>query len=203
MGTAHLVRESGRHGEQLPQCDRPLVRGHLSGISGSSSGRVGGEYLGCGLAVRTRRLLSGAAGEPTRNPGGHQLRQRAQLRTRPVHRDAHAPHGATGALVRGGVREHADVPRRYGVEDVLRAATVGGAINAGRQDEVGTIEVGKRADLVLIALDEVTTSCADPTARPSSTTGCRGRRHGIHRQQGEEVGRRARRGRLRPARPRG
>ena len=51
----------------------------------------------------------------------------------------------------------ADVPRRYGVEDVLRAATVGGAINAGRQDEVGTIEVGKRADLVLIALDEVTT----------------------------------------------
>ena len=48
----------------------------------------------------------------------------------------------------------ADVPRRYGVEDVLRAATVGGAINAGRQDEV---EVGKRADLVLIALDEVTT----------------------------------------------
>jgi 5-methylthioadenosine/S-adenosylhomocysteine deaminase len=51
----------------------------------------------------------------------------------------------------------ADVPRRYGVEDVLRAATVGSAINAGRQDEVGTIEVGKRADLVLIALDEVTT----------------------------------------------
>jgi 5-methylthioadenosine/S-adenosylhomocysteine deaminase len=51
----------------------------------------------------------------------------------------------------------ADVPRRYGVEDVLRAPTVGSAINAGRQDEVGTIEVGKRADLVLIALDEVTT----------------------------------------------
>lgn len=51
----------------------------------------------------------------------------------------------------------ADVPRRYGVEDVLRAATVGGAINAGRQDEIGTIEVGRKADLVLIALDEVTT----------------------------------------------
>ena len=33
---------------------------------------------------------------------------------------------------------------------MLRAATVGGA---GGQDEVGTIEVGKRADLVLIALD--------------------------------------------------
>jgi 5-methylthioadenosine/S-adenosylhomocysteine deaminase len=78
----------------------------------------------------------------------------------------------------------ADVPRRYGVEDVLRAATVGGAINAGRQDEVGTIEVGKRADLVLIALDEVTTRLCgsdgaavvyyglpQPSTRCSSTAG--------------------------------
>jgi 5-methylthioadenosine/S-adenosylhomocysteine deaminase len=30
------------------------------------------------------------------------------------------------------------------------------SVLAGRQDEVGTIEVGKRADLMLIALDEVT-----------------------------------------------
>jgi 5-methylthioadenosine/S-adenosylhomocysteine deaminase len=51
----------------------------------------------------------------------------------------------------------ADVPRRYGVEDVLRAATVGGAINAGLREETGTIEAGKKADLVVIALDEVTT----------------------------------------------
>ena len=51
----------------------------------------------------------------------------------------------------------ADVPPRYGVEDVLRAATVGGALNAGRQAEIGTIEVGKKADLVVIALDQVTT----------------------------------------------
>jgi cytosine/adenosine deaminase-related metal-dependent hydrolase len=50
-----------------------------------------------------------------------------------------------------------DVPPRYGVEDVLRAATVGGAINAGLRDEIGTIEVGKKADIVVIALDEVTT----------------------------------------------
>ena len=33
---------------------------------------------------------------------------------------------------------------------------------AGRQDEVGTIQVGKRADLVLIALDEVTTGLCGP-----------------------------------------
>jgi len=38
----------------------------------------------------------------------------------------------------------ADAPPRYGVEDVLRAATVGGALNAGRQAEIGTIEVGRR-----------------------------------------------------------
>jgi len=50
-----------------------------------------------------------------------------------------------------------DVPPRYGVEDVLRAATVGGAINAGLRDQIGTIEAGKKADLVVIALDEVTT----------------------------------------------
>ncbi len=50
-----------------------------------------------------------------------------------------------------------DVPRPYGVADVLRAATVGGALNAGLQDEIGTIEPGKKADLVLITLDDVTT----------------------------------------------
>jgi hypothetical protein len=33
---------------------------------------------------------------------------------------------------------------------------------AGRQDGVGTIQVGKRADLVLIALDEVTTGLCGP-----------------------------------------
>ena len=48
-------------------------------------------------------------------------------------------------------------PDRYGVMDVLRAATVGGAINAGQQAQVGTIEAGKKADLVVLALDTVTT----------------------------------------------
>jgi hypothetical protein len=75
---------------------------------------------------------------------------------------------------------------------------------AGRQDEVGPIQVGKRADLVLLALDEVTTAlCGPDRAAVVKYGGCRGRRHGVHRRQGEEVGRRARRGRLRLARPRG
>ena len=50
-----------------------------------------------------------------------------------------------------------DAPRRYGVEDVLRAATIGGSLNAGRADEIGSIEEGKRADLVFLTLDQVTT----------------------------------------------
>jgi cytosine/adenosine deaminase-related metal-dependent hydrolase len=33
---------------------------------------------------------------------------------------------------------------------------------AGRQDLVGPIQVGKRADLVLLALDEVTTALCGP-----------------------------------------
>ncbi|XPP27910.1 MAG: amidohydrolase family protein [Leucobacter sp.] len=44
----------------------------------------------------------------------------------------------------------------YGPTEALRAATVGGALNAGMLDDLGTLEVGKRADLVILSLDEVT-----------------------------------------------
>ena len=110
-----------------------------------------------GLAIRHRRHRSGAAGEPTRNPGGHQLRQRAQRRTRPVHRDAHAPHGATGALVRGGVRRRgrASSVRRRGRASERRPSAARSTPTARTGSERS--RVGKRADLVLIALDEVTT----------------------------------------------
>jgi len=49
------------------------------------------------------------------------------------------------------------VPARYGPRDVLRAATVGGAINAGLSAAVGTIAPGKKADLVVLDLDQVNT----------------------------------------------
>ena len=52
---------------------------------------------------------------------------------------------------------NADAPRRYTAIDVLRAATVGGALNAGLSDSVGTIEAGKKADFVLISLAQVNT----------------------------------------------
>jgi len=51
-----------------------------------------------------------------------------------------------------------DVPRPYGVRDVLRAATVGGAINAGLGSRTGTLTPGKKADLVVLDLDSVPTS---------------------------------------------
>jgi hypothetical protein len=54
----------------------------------------------------------------------------------------------------------------------------------------------KRANLVLIALDEVTTRlCGSDVA--AVVPARHGRQHGVHRRQGEEVGRRVRRGQLR------
>lgn len=50
----------------------------------------------------------------------------------------------------------ADAPPLYGPADVLRAATIGGALNAGLPGEVGSLEPGKRADLVILRLDDVT-----------------------------------------------
>jgi cytosine/adenosine deaminase-related metal-dependent hydrolase len=49
------------------------------------------------------------------------------------------------------------VPARYGPLDALRAATVGGALNAGLAGRIGTLEKGKKADLVVLRLDAVTT----------------------------------------------
>ena len=50
-----------------------------------------------------------------------------------------------------------DVPRRYGPRDALRAATAGGALNARLTDKIGTLTPGKKADLVVLDLDQVPT----------------------------------------------
>lgn len=50
-----------------------------------------------------------------------------------------------------------EFPTLFDPIDVLRAATVGGAVNAGLSDRVGTIEVGKKADLIVVSLRSVTT----------------------------------------------
>lgn len=48
-----------------------------------------------------------------------------------------------------------NAPRAYGPRDVLRAATVGGALNAGLPRLIGTVTPGKRADLVVMELNDV------------------------------------------------
>lgn len=50
-----------------------------------------------------------------------------------------------------------DVPERYGPREALRAATVGGALNAGLSDQIGTLTPGKKADVVVLDLDRVPT----------------------------------------------
>lgn len=50
-----------------------------------------------------------------------------------------------------------DMQLRYGARDALRAATVGGSINTGMADRTGTLTPGKKADIVVLDLDQVTT----------------------------------------------
>jgi len=50
-----------------------------------------------------------------------------------------------------------EVPDRYGPRDALRAATVGGALNAGLSNKIGSLAPGKRADVIVLELDQVPT----------------------------------------------
>jgi cytosine/adenosine deaminase-related metal-dependent hydrolase len=50
-----------------------------------------------------------------------------------------------------------DVPARYGPRDALRAATVGGSLNAGLADTIGSITPGKKADIVVLDLNRLPT----------------------------------------------
>ena len=119
-------RTSRTHLQPLLGLQRRDVEGHRR------QRRRGEPRPAVGLAVRTRRLRSGAAGEPRRNPGGHQLRQRlsyghdlfTEMRTL-----LRVQRGLSFAAEYAG---DADVPRRYRVEDVLRAATVGRSTPAAR-----------------------------------------------------------------------
>lgn len=49
----------------------------------------------------------------------------------------------------------ADAPAPYGVRDALRATTVGGALAAGLQREIGTLVPGAKADLTVLSLDRL------------------------------------------------
>jgi 8-oxoguanine deaminase len=67
-------------------------------------------------------------------------------------------HAALFARARGG-------PRELTVRDALEMGTMGGATVLGRQDEIGSLEVGKLADLAVWRLDTLAhIDIADPVA---------------------------------------
>lgn len=54
-------------------------------------------------------------------------------------------------LIQGGIHENEE---RLNAKDVLRMATINGAKLLGIDDKVGSIEVGKEADLILVNIEE-------------------------------------------------
>jgi 5-methylthioadenosine/S-adenosylhomocysteine deaminase len=55
-------------------------------------------------------------------------------------------------------RGETGVPPGYGARDVLRAAITGGALNAGLSGKVGSLAPGRKADLIVLDLDQVPTA---------------------------------------------
>lgn len=50
-----------------------------------------------------------------------------------------------------------NVPNRYGPRDALRAATIGGALNAGLSSRIGSLTPGKKADVVVVDTNQLRT----------------------------------------------
>jgi 5-methylthioadenosine/S-adenosylhomocysteine deaminase len=50
-----------------------------------------------------------------------------------------------------------NVPNRYGPRDALRAATIGGALNAGLSSRIGSLTSGKKADVVVVDTNQLRT----------------------------------------------
>ena len=54
-------------------------------------------------------------------------------------------------LIQGGIHENEE---RLTAKDVLKMATINGAKLLGLDDKIGSIEVGKEADLILVNIEE-------------------------------------------------
>ncbi len=93
------------------------------------------------VLVKAAEVGRGASGlVPARGGGGSQHRDGHRRRGRP------ARHESRGAAAHGR-------PRHVAAEDVLVATTKSAAELMGLESELGTIEPGKRADLVVVAGD--------------------------------------------------
>jgi cytosine/adenosine deaminase-related metal-dependent hydrolase len=105
--------------------------------------------LGAGIA-RTRDLLDAGARVGLGVDGAASNESASMLEE--------ARHAVLFARARGG-------PKALGVRDALALATIGGARVLGRQDDLGSIEPGKLADLALWRLDTIAhADIADPVA---------------------------------------
>ncbi len=105
--------------------------------------------LGAGIA-RTRDLVDAGATVGLGVDGAASNESASMLEE--------ARHAVLFARARGG-------PQALGVRDALALATVGGAKVLGREDDLGSVETGKLADLALWRLDTVAhADIADPVA---------------------------------------
>jgi cytosine/adenosine deaminase-related metal-dependent hydrolase len=63
------------------------------------------------------------------------------------------------SILHGGVREHAGLINAY---QVLEMATINGARALGLENQIGSLEIGKKADIVVVAPSSVSSAPWDP-----------------------------------------
>lgn len=115
----------------------------LMGAAGCSivHNAISNQKLGAGIAPLRRLLDAGV----TVALGTDGASSNDTLRIFDVMRVAALIHSASGP----------DYSRWLGATDILRAATIGGARSAMLEKETGSLEVGKRADLIVLRTDNI------------------------------------------------
>jgi 5-methylthioadenosine/S-adenosylhomocysteine deaminase len=102
---------------------------------------ISNQKLGAGVAPLRRLMDEGV----TIALGTDGASSNDTLRIFDVMRVAALVHGVAGP----------DYSRWLGAEDILRAATIGGARSAMLEHETGSLEIGKRADLIVLRTDNI------------------------------------------------
>lgn len=135
------------HCVQCTEGDVEILRAHQVGVSHNPCSNL---YLASGFPPVPQMLRAGiAVGLATDGPASsnnHNMIQAMKF----------------AALMHKGYQRDATV---ITAEQVLEMATIEGARAIGRADEIGSIEVGKKADLVVLAMDNF---CVTPLHHPVS-----------------------------------